>query len=166
LNYDGTTPSSFSGGYLDYTLNFSTEDSLVLLFKPNGTTQWIIHTDNSKITGNSKTDKVGRFITNRVEKGMYAIGYYDFKAGINQKTKSKLDFKLYPNPAKQSIEVEIPVKMLNSQATITDALGNIKQSFYLNTSKQNIPLEGLGKGVYFFTIYNLLGNFSKTFVVE
>lgn len=166
LNYDGSTPSSFTSGYLDYTLPLQNEDSLVLLFKPIGTSNWVLHTDNTKITGGSKTDKVGRFITNKIEKGMYAFGVYDSKVSVNNKSKKQLDFKLYPNPAKQNIEIEIPSKLVNSQASIIDANGNTKQSVVLNSTKQTIQLDGLAKGVYFFTIYNALGNFSKTFVVE
>ncbi|MBJ7428445.1 MAG: T9SS type A sorting domain-containing protein [Bacteroidia bacterium] len=166
FNYDGTTPTSPNAGYLDYTLPFTNEDSLVLLYKAPGTNIWVIHTDNTKITGGSKIDKTGRFTTNKIEKGMYAIGFYDYKVGLKNTTKKETGFILYPNPTKHQINIEISEKLLNANAIIYDMNGKEVQKVFLNKSTQTINIENLTKGIYYFNIENGNINQTKSFVVE
>ncbi|MFA9212813.1 MAG: M1 family aminopeptidase [Candidatus Methylacidiphilales bacterium] len=166
FNYDGTTPTNPSAGYLDYTLPFSNEDSLVLLYKAPGTNSWVLHTDNTKITGGSKTDKIGRFTTNKIEKGMYAIGVYDYKVGLKNTTKKETGFILYPNPTKHQINIEISEKLLNANAIIYDMNGKEVQKVALSKSIQTINIEHLTKGIYYFNFENGNINQTKSFVVE
>ena len=165
FNYDGTTPTSASAGHLDHTLLFNNEDSLVLLYKAPGTNSWIIHTDNTKINGGNKTDKVGRITTNKIEKGMYAFGVYDYKIGVKNLPKKETGFLLYPNPSYHLLNIEINDNLLNNQATIFDINGKEFNKIILTKTYQSINIDNLKKGVYFFTIDNN-NNQTKTFVVE
>ncbi|MEI7979216.1 MAG: M1 family aminopeptidase [Bacteroidota bacterium] len=166
FNYDGTTPTSASAGHLDHTLPFINEDSLVLLYKAPGTNSWIIHTDNTRISGGSKTDKTGRFTTNKIEKGMYAIGVYDYKVGINDLIKKESGFLIYPNPTKHQINIEISEKLLHTNAIIYDMIGKEVQKVTLNKPLQTINIEQLNKGTYFINIENFGSSSSKKFIVE
>ena len=166
FNYDGTKPSNPSAGHLDHTLPFTNEDSLVLLYKAPTTNTWVIHTDNSKINGGNKTDKVGRFTTNKIEKGMYAIGVYDYKVGLTNLDKKEGNFTLYPNPTKHLLNIEISENLLNATAIIYDINGKEVQKVALSKSIQTINIEQLKKGTYFINIENLVTNTSKKFIVE
>ncbi len=166
FNFDGTTPASTSGGWLDYTLPFTNEDSLVLLFKPQGSNEWILHTDNTRISGGSKLDKTGRFTANKIEKGMYAIGMYDFKSGVKNIQEKESDFLLYPNPTKHQINIEINEKLLNSDAVIYDINGKQFAKVQLTKTTQTINIDNLAKGVYYLKIENNNSQQAKMFVVE
>jgi hypothetical protein len=166
FNYDGTMPTNPGAGHLDHTLPFSNEDSLVLLYKAPTTNTWVIHTDNTKINGGNKTDKVGRFTTNKIEKGMYAFGVYDYKVGLKNTIKKDADFTIYPNPTNHLLNIEISENLLNATAIIYDINGKEVQKVALNKSIQSINIEQLKKGTYFINIENLGSNTSKKFIVE
>ena len=166
FNYDGTRPTSPSSGHLDHTLPFTNEDSLVLLYKAPTTNTWVIHTDNIRINGGNKTDKVGRFTTNKIEKGMYAFGVYDYKVGVKNLVKKEGNFTLYPNPTKHQINIEISENLLNTIAIIFDINGKEVQKVALSKSIQTINIEHLKKGMYYFKIDNHLSTQTKAFVVE
>lgn len=166
LSYDGTTPTNPNAGYLDYTLPFTNEDSLVLLYKAPNTNSWVKHPNYTQLTGGSKTDKTGRFTVNKIEKGMYAIGVYDYKVGLKNTTKKETGFILYPNPTKHQINIEISEKLLNANAIIYDINGKEVQKVVLNKPTQTINIEHLTKGTYFFNIENLGSSTSKKFIVE
>jgi hypothetical protein len=166
FNYDGTMPTSPSAGHLDHTLPFTNEDSLVLLYKAPTTNTWVIHTDNIRINGGNKTDKIGRFTTNKIEKGMYAFGVYDYKVGLTNLIKKEENFTLYPNPSNHFLNIEINENLLNSKAIIFDINGKEVQKVALNKSIQTINIEQLKKGTYFIKIENLGTSTSKKFIVE
>ncbi len=166
FNYDGTMPTNPSAGHLDHTLPFTNEDSLVLLYKAPTTNTWVIHTDNTKINGGNKTDKVGRFTTNKIEKGMYAFGVYDYKVGVSKLLKKDADFTIYPNPTNHLLNIEISENILNATAIIYDINGKEVQKVALSKSIQTINIEQLKKGTYFINIENLGSSTSKKFIVE
>ncbi|MCF8429325.1 MAG: T9SS type A sorting domain-containing protein [Bacteroidia bacterium] len=169
FNYDGTTPTSATAGHLDHTLPFTNEDSLVLLFKAPGTNTWVIHTDNTRISGGNKTDKIGRFTTNKIEKGMYAFGVNDYKVGIinlDKFDKKETGFILFPNPTNHLLNIEISENLLNSKATIFNTSGKEFQSILLTKTSQSINIDYLTKGTYYFKIYNNINTQTKSFIVN
>jgi len=166
FNYDGTTPTSPSAGHLDHTLPFTNEDSLVLLYKAPSANSWVIHSDNTRITGGSKTDKTGRFTTNKIEKGMYAFGVYDYKVGLKNLIKKETGFLIYPNPTKHLLNIEINENLLNCKAIIFDINGKEFNNIILTKTNQTINIEHLTKGTYFINIENLETSTSKKFIVE
>lgn len=166
FNYDGTMPTSPSAGHLDHTLPFTNEDSLVLLYKAPTTNTWVIHTDNIRINGGNKTDKIGRFTTNKIEKGMYAFGVYDYKVRIKNLIKKEENFTLYPNPSNHLLNIEINENLLNSKAIIFDINGKEVQQFKLTKTNETINIDYLTKGMYYFKIDNNLSTQTKTFVIE
>jgi hypothetical protein len=166
FNYDGTTPTSATSGHLDHTLSFTNEDSLVLLFKAPGSNSWVIHTDNTKISGGSKTDKTGRFTTNKIEKGMYAFGVFNYKSDVKNVKKKEISFNLFPNPTNHILNIEIPEILLKSEAIILDVNGKEIQRFQLLNTLQSLPIDHLSKGIYYFKIDNIISGQSKMFLVK
>lgn len=166
FNYDGTTPINKSAGHLDYTLPFTNEDSLVLLYKAPGSNAWVLHTDNTKIMGSSKTDKTGRITTNTIAKGMYAFGVYDFKVGLKSTKDKGTGFILYPNPSKNQLNIEIDEQLLQSNAVIFDLNGRELQKVLLSKTEQAINIQNFSKGQYYMKIESNIGIYTKSFLVE
>lgn len=166
FNYDGTKPTNPAAGHLDHTLPFTNEDSLVLLYKAPTTNTWVIHTDNIRINGGNKMDKVGRFTTNKIEKGMYAFGVYDDKVGLTNLIKKEANFTLYPNPTKHILNIEISENLMNSKAIIFDINGKEIQHIKLTKTNETINIDQLTKGMYYIKIESNLITPTKAFVVE
>ena len=166
FNYDGTKPTNPAAGHLDHTLPFTNEDSLVLLYKAPTTNTWVIHTDNIRINGGNKMDKVGRFTTNKIEKGMYAFGVYDDKVGLTNLIKKEANFTLYPNPTKHILNIEISENLMNSKAIIFDINGKEIQHIKLTKTNETINIDQLSKGMYYIKLESNLITPTKAFVVE
>ncbi len=166
FNYDGTKPTNPAAGHLDHTLPFTNEDSLVLLYKAPTTNTWVIHTDNIRINGGNKMDKVGRFTTNKIEKGMYAFGVYDDKVGLTNLIKKEANFTLYPNPTKHILNIEISENLMNSKAIIFDINGKEIQQIKLTKTNETINIDQLSKGMYYIKLESNLITPTKAFVVE
>lgn len=163
LNYDGTTPTNKNNGYLDNLLAFTNEDSLVLLFKAPGTNKWVIHTDNNKFTGGSKTDKIGRFTTNKIQKGMYAIGVKDYKVGIKPTPDNNFGFIVYPNPTKQNfITIKMHDKLILNEIFIYDKTGKEMHKSQIIDNQMVINTENWTKGMYYIKI----GKQTQPFILE
>lgn len=149
FNYDGSKPANKASGYLDndFALYTHTEDSLVLLYRPNPQSKWLLHTDHTFQPGPSKTDFVGRFWVNNLQKGEYAFGIKDATASINA-TKA-IPFKIYPNPTKDLLFVE-GNKIQNSSFTIKNLAGKLLLNGEITNNGINV--KSLPAGVYLLTI--------------
>lgn len=73
-------------------------------------------------------------------------------AGIQQVTSSNNQVTIYPNPAKDIINVEGLMQNAASQITITDMLGNAVYHSMDNTQHTMINVAGLAEGVYNISI--------------
>ncbi|MFN6357501.1 MAG: M1 family aminopeptidase [Bacteroidota bacterium] len=109
INFDGSRPSN--GGFLDHTLIGQTEDSLVLVYRPDANANWIIVHDTLalKQTGPSTTDKIGRFWVKNLKQGEYAMACFNKNLAKIRKTESKAHhnrFVIMPNPANNMIHIK------------------------------------------------------------
>ncbi len=86
--------------------------------------------------------------------------YVDKYLGINEASQNQ--FKVYPNPATNQINVQINQSMIGSSYTITDQIGKTVLSGKLNTEKTTIELGDLSGGIHLFSIGN---NAKQTFKV-
>ena len=158
FNYDGSTPDNPSNsGWLDNEFIDRSEDSLVMLYRANGTEMWQLVSDYSITTGGSKTDKVGRITVNNLKVGEYAIGKKDVTASIPNVLPEKSDFiHMYPNPAKNLINIQIKNQFKAIDLFITDILGKTISNTRLKSDTNEIDISNLSKGQYFF-VFNLDG---------
>jgi hypothetical protein len=108
IKYNGTVGSNHDGmNYLDHTMNIVNEDSLVLLYRPDKLSPWINITNvNASFTILVKNDKKGLIKIPVLQKGDYCLGKYDYTASIGS-VNSDVNFKVYPNPAKSELVIEI-----------------------------------------------------------
>ena len=149
FNYDGT-PANFLD--IDLMKQLTTEDSLVLLFKPFGSNEWSIHTNNTFQPGASKTDKTGRFWVTKLEKGDYAFGLKDYRiTGMNQLLTQGNSIVLYPNPANDFAILEF-TKPYAGKIFISDINGKIVHEETLNNKlKLGLTLTEYKSGIYFIS---------------
>lgn len=85
----------------------------------------------------------------------------DIKATAN-------DFKIYPNPASQNINIQFKSEEKEMKAEIIDAKGSLVLSKKVKSSNGNydekIDINGLSNGLYFIKIIGVSKSLSKTFI--
>jgi aminopeptidase N len=162
FNYDGSTPENPSNsGWLDNEFIDRNEDSLVMLYRANGTEMWQLLTDCSINIGGSKTDKVGRITVNNLKVGEYAIGKKDVTSITQNVLPENSDFiQMYPNPAKNLINIQIKKQYKNIDLLIMDITGKTIRRIILKSNENEIDISNLIKGQYFF-VFNMDG-YSKS----
>jgi aminopeptidase N len=151
ITYSGLITSSADFGYLDNELIRITEDSLVLLYRPNGTSAWSVHPDYTKNAG-SLFDKRGTITIHSLKKGQYALAMYDATLASGEElTKPTYSFKLYPNPANNELNVEFATKHDCCTLEITNLQGQVVLTEKLKgkTKTKKIDVSSLTPGTYF-----------------
>ncbi|MGB1037514.1 MAG: M1 family aminopeptidase [Bacteroidia bacterium] len=151
LIYSGLQSNSLTFGYLDNKMIRITEDSLVLLYRPNAGSAWEVAKDYTKITG-SLFDKRGTIAISDLKKGQYTLAMYDANlAGIKEVTEPHATFKLYPNPAKDMVNIEFAEKHDCCILEITNIQGQVvvRRKLKKKTKSKEIDVSDLPSGTYF-----------------
>jgi hypothetical protein len=166
FNYDGSTPTTKNGGFLDNELMKGTEDSLVLLYRSSPTEPFVVEADLTFQPGGSKTDKVGRFWVNKLKKGDYAIGYKDFTASVNSLGNNEGDLKLYPNPTNDLIQIELSFNHSNAKISVYNMNGVLVDSIMIKRNDQIISYQTneLAKGKYLLIYEDGKHKINKSFI--
>lgn len=69
--------------------------------------------------------------------------------GLNDVDASKSSITIHPNPAKETVYINISdQKLLHTQAILTDAYGRIVRSIRIENKSQPLSLSGLATGIY------------------
>lgn len=151
FRYNGLAPSSNpASGFLDNKLIKITEDSLVLLYRPNAISDWQIHPNYTK-EGGSAFDKRGSFTVSDLQKGQYTFGIYDQNLLSTKELKlDKLNYEVMPNPADTDITVILEKEMIG-RIEITSSTGQVVKYLEMD-GKQKVYRFSVGilnAGVYF-----------------
>jgi len=142
FSYDATRPTNYNSGWLDTSWIFGSEDSIVLFYRPNTGAIWEIYNDVTYDKGNLKNN-FGSVTLTTTKKGDYMFGIANHGLGLEKITTENL--KLYPNPAKDKIQIE---KIENyTNYFIYNINGILMQSGDLKLIK-NIDIELLESGNY------------------
>jgi poly(3-hydroxybutyrate) depolymerase len=75
------------------------------------------------------------------------------------------DVKLYPNPAKEMVTIDIAFGTKNI-ITLMDLSGKIIETIQSNKASTDLNLNHLQTGIYFVNIYNENGSITKKLIVE
>ncbi len=173
VNYDGRT-SSFAGSlWLDNDLINTLEDSLVLLYRRNAAVNWSVYPNYSKNMMSINTDKRGIITIDSLQLGEYVFAMMDYASGIQSHTSAKQDqgLKIYPNPAKDKITVELLSSQIkiseNSILLVTDVSGKVIHKEKLNLQNNVIiNTASFSNGMYFISLKTKDGVVAKSkFVV-
>jgi hypothetical protein len=167
FNYDGTTNNK-SSGHLDNELIIGTEDSLVLLYRPNAQSPFVVETDLTFQPGGSKMDKTGRFWINNLKKGDYVFGYRDIAASVNKIEEDPRVIKLYPNPSDSHVTVEFPANHASGTIKVIDMKGNVvfESKFTKNDLELKMNSSSWNDGNYVLIFEDLKGKITKNFIVK
>lgn len=182
ISYDGTATS----GYLDQRLITNDEDSLVMLFRPDGRSDWAVHPDFTINTQGIVNNKRGQITINNITKGQYVLGIRDYERAANDtqlvsspcfvlgETETdaapELNLQVFPNPAKDSFYIRfdtpVPVNLLilvfDMNGRLVTQLEAIKGTDHLHVSAL-----GWSKTVYVLRIETSKGAFvKKVFVLN
>ncbi|MFM9944808.1 MAG: M1 family aminopeptidase [Bacteroidia bacterium] len=154
ITYDGSKPTNYSSGWLDnQLLEGRSEDSLILLYRPNAESYWQLETNAIKTMGISKNDKKGSFTINELKKGEYAFGVRGKLSGTGSVPVQK-EIKLFPNPANDEIRIEWANTLTPERVEIVSATGQTMLSIKLdkNSTSEIINTKLLSNGHYFASI--------------
>lgn len=174
IAYNGSVTTA---GYLDNTFITNSEDSLVVMYRPDAQSQWQIEPDVIFNTG-SLNDKVGTVTINTLQKGQYALAIYDatrvdsaqagsscFPLSISSIT-ARRDFKAYPNPVHTgALVIETDDAGAYVRCTLTNMLGQIvlEQKVIPGIEKFEVNTSGLPSGTYDVSLIDREGKrISKT----
>ncbi len=169
LTYSGLLANSLQFGYLDNELIRITEDSLVLLYRPNATSAWEEVVDYTKNTG-SLFDKRGTIDIANLQKGQYCLAMYDANLASNaQVVKESTSFKLFPNPVGDELHIEFDKKHDCCTLEVTNLQGQvvISQKLKGRSKEETIDVSELIPGTYFLGIVTENNAYDiRRFVVE
>ena len=166
--YDGSTPASKNAGFLDNELIVGSEDSLVLLYRPNASEAFVVETDLTFQPGPSKTDKVGRFWVNTLKQGEYVFGYKDLTAGLKNIEISPRVLRVYPIPTERLLHIDLPEKHGHGTLNITNNHGQFLQELKFRSNDKSISIEtsNLGSGLFYLIFEDEMGKLTQSFIVN
>ena len=155
-------------GYLDNTFITNSEDSLVLMYRPDAESIWQIDTDAKLNTIGSAKDKVGFIRINSLQKGQYALAIYDAnKVDLPQSvsvcapmtaaatSSDTIGFRAYTNPAhSDELNVEMPGSGEYKRCIMIDMIGETVMDRPLRDgqTKFMVYMNGLPRGTYRITM--------------
>lgn len=132
----------------DANLFENENDSIVLLYRPNGASQWqsidyILQSSSS----------FGRMTVEQLMSGDYVLGVWDEEyIGMNEINKD-LKFNIFPNPTKNEINIELQ-NDIKGKLVITNQLGQFVKELKINDNKLIVDVEELSPGIYYLNIFN------------
>lgn len=88
--------------------------------------------------------------------------------GINENGLSSFNFFVYPNPAKDMVNLTIPSSSTPYEFNVTNVLGSVvySEKATVNSGSHQLNLSELSKGVYFLTVSNNGSKTTKKFIIE
>jgi len=162
--YDG---SGDGQGNMDNSFITNSEDSLVLMYRPDAESTWQIDSGAILNEGLSATDKVGSFKINDLRQGQYALAIYDAnKIDIPQPvsacvplytsdTAAVAGFNAYANPTHaDELNVEIEGKDDYKKCILINMIGETVMDRPLREgqSKFMVYMNGLPRGTYMISL--------------
>jgi hypothetical protein len=144
--YNGRTTGSNSK--LDDQLITGTEDSLIMLYRPNRSVDWD-YCSFCTVNMASVTDKIGNVTITGLQKGEYALALKGQTIGIEESGKPVS--KVYPNPSNGIFNVECYEDY--DYLTVTNVLG--MEIFRKNSYNSLLQIDGnfWAKGMYMVNAY-------------
>nr|WP_294858415.1 M1 family aminopeptidase [uncultured Fluviicola sp.] len=148
FRYSGQTTGG--NAYLDHLLITGSEDSLILLYRPNRSVDWIEFPTYTKSFGNVN-DKTGSLNATNIQKGEYAFGLKGQNLALN-KLEKNADVILYPNPATHFVTVETAI--ISDRIIVSDVMGKLVDQHLKPGTKTDFNTASWKKGTYWITGYN------------
>ena len=169
INYDGLKSSNFTSGWLDnQLLEGRSEDSIVLLYRPNSESYWQLETNMVKTIG-AKNDKRGSIKINELKKGEYTFGVMGKEIINSFFLDEKQDLNIFPNPADKTLKLEWAISVEPQTIEIYNSLGQniFSKKVRKNSKSETINTEDFPIGNYFVSILTTnLTRISSEFIIS
>lgn len=144
----------------DADLLTSSKDSLVILYRKDGSQQW-----QSVDFSQQGNFSAGRITVKDLKSGDYVLAVWD------EEHASLIDFEetninIYPNPAKDIINIELE-NVIEGKVVITNQMGQIVKEAKINSNGIILQIDDLSSGIYNVNIFD--GNktiHNKKIVIE
>lgn len=179
-NVDGIFPEgfevsvmlSYTGNdsiFLDYDLVKNTEDSLILVYRPDAKSPWEEYPFYRKIPL-SLTDGKGFIRIDKLLKGDYSFANGDFPS-TSVRDESEADiYAAYPNPAEDYLQVSGWVDQPQSiEIQLFGIAGDLvykeRTGVFSDFFEHRVPVGQLPAGLYFLKMTNALGSTMKSFKI-
>ena len=129
------------------------EDSLVLLYRPNAHFPWSVHPDFSVNFQGPHTDKRARITFQGLTEGDYAMAWRRSSVGISEDHAQLRGWCYFPNPADDMVTVEAPRSAQGSNARLLmqDANGRILGDHPISGTRTRIDLHSITSEIVFLT---------------
>ncbi len=152
IDFDGrpTNSASYDIGLMqDHAGVAFHEDSLVLLYRPDQHSKWMLHHSFSVNTLVSPTDKFGRVEFQDLRSGEYTLGFLKSAVGIGDLPMEHPRWSLRPNPASEVLHVSLSGgHVADGSIELSDQQGRLVQTIAWRGSGVSIRVDGLPAGVY------------------
>jgi len=127
----------------------SESDSTLLLYRPNATEMW--QTIDYDFQG---FWNFGKMTVNNLQSGDYTLAVFDKnQIGLNEFNNDKIHLNIYPNPAKDKINIELSEEM-RVNVILTNQLGQTIKEMKSKNKMITIDIEDLPSGTYIVKISN------------
>jgi hypothetical protein len=180
INY-GTGPAGvlptfngYTASVLDTGLISNSEDSLVMMYRPNQDSDWSIVDSFALNPGASLTDKKGQITIYNLQKGEYALAIYNsnLPTAINTdtdiiceqgaaitKVSEQPQFRVFPNPATGTVVVSFENNVFG-KLQIFDLLGRklLEREVPAVENSMEIGIHNFAAGTYLVTMTDNSGN--------
>lgn len=140
INYNGRTTSTSGENFLDNQLIRGTEDSLVVMYRPDMFSPWVM-ADAARATGPTKFDRVGSFMINDLKVGEYALAMFNNSLGSYGLAANTSEITIYPNPAKETVHLNFMSFSQPGFIIITDSTGKIIMKKPIRNTQNNLDLD-------------------------
>lgn len=85
---------------------------------------------------------------------------------VDSKELSRLDVKVFPNPTKDYLNIQLADPTADYQCIVTDMMGRQVLRTQLNTSNERLDVSALPSGVYSLSVYTKAAQFQQLIVVD
>jgi hypothetical protein len=141
-DYNTFSGNNLTVGSTGYAINVSTSSS-------NGTATHNVVCSNNSVSGGA----IG--LTN--VSTQVCTGNPCLVTATAQPSATEYGYSLSPNPASESLYLQLPFFNGNMKYTITDLLGRVKKEGVLSSENTNIDIRDLSHGIYVFTLQGSMG---------
>lgn len=151
FNYNGYKTNTGTYSYLDTNLAVVNADSIALFYRANAVSDWIREWQVTKTIINQKA---GYFTVDSLKQGEYCFASLaDLSTAINKVRIKQQQVKLYPNPAKGKVTIELAEEPLSSlKITVIAADGKKLSTDEMIGTKKELNIQHLSKGSYTISI--------------
>ena len=131
-----------------------TEDSLVLLYRPDYYSDWQVHSDFTYAPTGATDDKFGFMTANFFAAGQYTFGYRTSSVGLTENSTIIENYSIYPNPTSSNLMIDLSKwKEEQIEIELFTLNGQLMHQEVLTAGGVSIlSLDGYSNGTYFIVL--------------